>query len=67
MLNFSTNTSQHTTWHVPVKIREPGETKHRTSAEEAASLICNAAIRVWDELYTLRKQVLNLYFYLYGY
>ncbi|KFM56661.1 WD repeat and FYVE domain-containing protein 3, partial [Stegodyphus mimosarum] len=58
--NQCTNANNtHTTWHVPVNIKEQSESKHRTSAQEAASLISNAANRVWEELFTCRRQVLE--------
>ncbi|GFQ88429.1 WD repeat and FYVE domain-containing protein 3 [Trichonephila clavata] len=57
--NQSKNANQQSTWHVPANFKEQNESKHRTSAQEAASLICNAANRVWEELYNNRRQALE--------
>ncbi|XP_042903173.1 WD repeat and FYVE domain-containing protein 3 isoform X2 [Parasteatoda tepidariorum] len=57
--NHCSNSNQKSTWHVPANFKEQKENKHRTSAEEAASLISNAANRVWEELYISRRQVLE--------
>lgn len=54
--NVFRNSNQQSTWHVPANFKDQTESKHRTSAQEAASLISKAANRVWEELYLSKRQ-----------